>query len=75
MNVIHTTKRHNRNEGIESCNIPSWQVPTLTCPCCASAPDAFGGTGTWWAQPLQKWTPHLSRTYTHYGQMSKSATE
>lgn len=38
-------------------------------------PDAFGGTGTWWAQSLQKSTLHLSRTYTHYGKMSKNATE
>ena len=37
MNAIRTTNRHNRNEGIESCNIVSWQVPTLTFPCCASA--------------------------------------
>ena len=37
MNVVRTTHRHNRNEGIESCNVLSWQVPTLTYPCCASA--------------------------------------
>ncbi|HCN10453.1 MAG TPA: hypothetical protein DIT01_21195 [Lentisphaeria bacterium] len=37
MNIVRTTHRHNRDEGIESCNILSWQVPTLTCPCGASA--------------------------------------
>lgn len=36
---------------------------------------AFGSRGTRWAQSLQKWTPRLSRTCTHCGKMSKSATE